>query len=134
VHLIPEAKLDVDGLVAKSNARLQESKAVLAELRGIQAPGNEALSHVIPIRNPKVIGNLDVYYYDYLKDHLDTMPTVKLDATLAYEALNLVDGHRSAAEIHNTLRAAYGDVAPQDLLDYFKLLEKAGVVSIRGLP
>jgi hypothetical protein len=37
-------------------------------------------------------------------------------------------------EIHNTLRAAYGEVALQDLLDYFKLLEKAGVVSIRGLP
>jgi len=45
-----------------------------------------------------------------------------------------VDGRRSVTEIHNTLRAAYGDVAPQDLLDYFKLLEKADVVSIRSLP
>jgi len=105
-----------------------------ADLRGKQVRGDETLSHIIPIRNPKVIGNLDVYYYDYLKDHLETVPTVKLDGTLAYEALNLVDGRRSVTQIHNTLRAAYGAVAPQDLLDYFKLLEKAGVVTIRGLP
>ena len=134
VQLIPEAKLDVDGLMAKSNARWEESKAVLAQLRGKQVRGDESLSRVIPTRNPKVIGNLDVYYYDYLKDHLETEPPVKLDGTLAYEALNLVDGRRSVTEIHNTLRAAYGEVVPQDLLDYFKLLEKAGVVSIRGLP
>jgi aminopeptidase YwaD len=133
-QLIPESKPFVDGLVAQSNARLEESKAVLAELRGKQIRSDETLSRIIPVRNPKVIGNLDVYYYDYLKDHLDTVPPVKLDATQAYEALNLVDGHRSVTEIHNTLRAAYGAVAPQDLLDYFKLLEKAGVVSIRGLP
>jgi hypothetical protein len=57
-----------------------------------------------------------------------------LDGTLAYEALNLVDGHRSVSEVYDILRAAYGEVASQDLLDYFKLLEKAGVVSIRGLP
>jgi aminopeptidase YwaD len=133
-QLIPESKSIVDGLVAKSNARLEESKAVLAELRGKQVHGDETLSRIIPARNPKVIGNLDVYYYDYLKDHLDTLPAIKLDGTQAYEALNLVDGRRSVTEIHNTLRAAYGAVAPQDLLDYFKLLEKAGVVSIRGLP
>jgi len=133
-RLIPEAKHVVDGLVAKSNARLEESKAVLADLRGKQVRGDETLSRIIPVRNPKVIGNLDVYYYDYLKDHLDTVPAVKLNGTLAYEALNLVDGHSSVADIHNTLRAAYGQVASQDLLNYFKVLEKAGVVSIRGLP
>jgi aminopeptidase YwaD len=133
-QLIPESKPVVDGLIAKSNVRVEESKAVLAELRGKQIRGDETLSRIIPVRNPKVIGNLDVYYYDYLKDHLDTVPVVKLDGTQAYEALNLLDGRRSVTEIHNTLRAAYGDVAPQDLLDYFKLLEKAGVVSIRGLP
>ncbi len=120
--------------MAKSNARLEESKAVLAELRGKQVQTDAALSRIIPVRNPKVIGNLDVYYYDYLKDHLETAPAVKLDGTLAYEALNLVDGRRSVTEIHDTLRAAYGEVASQDLLDYFKVLEKAGVVSIRGLP
>jgi hypothetical protein len=133
-QLIPESKSSVDGLVAKSNARLEESRAVLAELRGKPVRGDETLSRIIPARNPKVIGNLDVYYYDYLKDHLETVPPAKLDGTLAYEALNLVDGRRSVTEIHNTLRAAYGAVASQDLLDYFKLLEKAGVVSIRGLP
>jgi len=133
-QLIPESKPVVDHLVTKANARLEESKAVLAELRGKQVRGDETLSRVIPMRNPKVVGNLDVYYYDYLKDHLETMPPVKLNGTLAYEALNLVDGHRSVTEIHNTLRAAYGAVTPLDLLDYFKLLEKAGVVTIRGLP
>jgi aminopeptidase YwaD len=133
-QLIPDAKPVVDSLVAKSNARLDESKAVLAELRGKQIRGDESLSRIIPARNTKVVGNLEVYYYDYLKDHLENAPAVKLDGTVAYEVLNLVDGRRNMTEIHNTLRAAYGDVAPQDLLDYFKLLEKAGVVSIRGLP
>jgi aminopeptidase YwaD len=132
--LIPEAKAIVDGLVAKSNARMEESKAVLAELRGKQVRTSDTFSRIIPTRNPKVIGNLDVYYYDYLKDHLETAPAVKLNGTLAYEALNLVDGHRSVSEVYDILRAAYSEVASQDLLDYFKLLEKAGVVSIRRLP
>jgi aminopeptidase YwaD len=133
-QLIPEAKPVVDGLMAKSNLRLEESRAVIGELRGKQVRAGDTLNRIIPARNPKVIGNLDVYYYDYLKDHLDTVPPVKLDGTLTYEALNLVDGRRSVTEIHNTLRSAYGELALQDLLDYFKLLEKAGVVSIRGLP
>ncbi len=130
LRLAPESKPLVDGLIARVDSRLSEAKAVLAELRGAYVRKKDALDAVIPARNPKVIGNLEVYYYDYLKDHLGSVPPITLEGTMAYEALNLVDGRRSITEIRNVLRAAYGPISPADLLDYFKVLEKAGVVTI----
>src|SRR5260370_8874227 len=101
-------------------------------MRGVYVRKKDALDAVIPARNPKVIGNLEVYYYDYdyLKDHLGSVPPITLEGTMAYEALNLVDGRRSITEIRNVLRAAYGPISPADLLDYFKVLEKAAVLTI----
>jgi hypothetical protein len=77
-----------------------------------------------------VIGNLEVYYYDYIRDHVPDAPKPTLDGTLAYEALNLVNGARSVAEIRGVLAAAYGDVSGDALLRYFQLLARAGVVSL----
>ena len=129
-QLAPESKSVVDSLAPKVAARESEAQAVLAELRGRYVREDETLDHVIPSRNPKVIGNVEVYYYDYLKDHIQSVPPLKLDGTLAYEALNLVDGHRSVTEIRNILRAAYGPVATSDVMNYFDVLEKAGVVKV----
>ncbi|MGH9937784.1 MAG: hypothetical protein ACREAM_16175, partial [Blastocatellia bacterium] len=76
----------------------------------------DSFSVIIPKRNPNVIGNLGVYYYNYLDDHLnDESPgdfarlgELPNGEALMYETLNLVDGQRTVREIRNVLSAAYG--------------------------
>ncbi|MGH7456356.1 MAG: hypothetical protein ACRENG_33700, partial [bacterium] len=93
---------------------------------------------IVPQRNPKVIGNLEVYYYDYIDDHLNgespgdlaRLTSLPNGGTLAYETLNLVDGKRNVRQIRDVLSAAYGPVSAGAVLDYLKLLEKIGVVKL----
>jgi aminopeptidase YwaD len=96
------------------------------------------LNKMIPKRNPAVVGNLNVYYYDYLRDHfpnenfevLTKLEALPQGETIAYETLNLIDGRRSGIEIKNILDAAYGTVPEDILVSYLKLLEKMRVISI----
>jgi hypothetical protein len=93
----------------------------------------------VPQRNPKVIGNLEVYYYDYIEDHLNgespgdlaRLASLPNGGTLAYETLNFVDGKRSVRQIRDVLSAAYGPVPADAVFDYLKLLEKINVVSLK---
>ncbi|HEV2687726.1 MAG TPA: hypothetical protein VGV35_04205, partial [Bryobacteraceae bacterium] len=129
--LAPESRPLLDDLVSKSASRQSDLLATLAVLRGNYVhPEPDLIGRLAPTRNPKVVGNLEVYYYDYLKDHLPFVPDHQLDSTLAYEALNLADGHRTIAEIRNILSANYSKVTAQAVYDYFKILEKAEVVKL----
>src|SRR5262249_1341491 len=70
----------------------------------------------VPVRNPSIVGPLNVYYYDYFGD----IPGADLSKTalaaredgdvLAYEALNLADGKRSVSEIRDVLVGRYAPV------------------------
>jgi aminopeptidase YwaD len=99
---------------------------------------DSALQKLLPKRNPAVIGGLSVYYYDYFEDHLpqENLEVLKKLGALPqgeiirYEALNLIDGRKNIFEIKQILNAAYGNFPEDLLLDYMKLLEKAGVISI----
>jgi len=96
---------------------------------------------IIPERNAGVIGNLEVYYYDYRDDHLKgespgnlaRLASLPNGGTLTYETLNLVDGKRNVREIRDVLSAAYGMAPAEAVLDYLKLLEKCGVVTLRQI-
>ena len=127
-QLAPGVRQTIDGLIRHVTDR--EAAAVLREFRGEAPAGRDPVSAIVPRRNPQVIGNLEVYYYDYIRDHVPDAPKPTLDGTLAYEALNLVNGARSVAEIRGVLAAAYGDVSGDALLRYFQLLARAGVVSL----
>ncbi len=129
--LAPDQKPLLDDLISKSASRQTDLLATLASLRGNYVrPEPDLIGALAPTRNPKVVGNLEAYYYDYLKDHLPFVPDHKLDATMAYEALNLADGHRTISEIRNVLSANYAKLKTQDIYDYFKILEKAEVVKL----
>ena len=130
----------LDNLAKSLNAR--ETEAMTA-LRAFSPESNAASSPdmfetIVPQRHPKVIGNLEVYYYDYLEDHLNgespgdlsRLTSLPNGGTLAYETLNLVDGKRSIREIRNVLSAAYGMVPVDVVFDYLKLLKKIGVVAL----
>jgi hypothetical protein len=89
----------------------------------------------IPVR--KVIGPMNIYYYDYVADRAkgDQRAAERIAAMphgeiLQYEILNLVDGKRSIQEIRDFVVAAYGPIATEDVADYLKLLERIGVVKL----
>ena len=95
-------------------------------------------NNIIPKRNVSVVGNLEVYYYDYIDDHLQgeapgnlaRLASLPNGGTLVYETLNLVDGKRNVREIRDILSAAYGAVAVDAVFDYLNLLKKIGVVTM----
>jgi hypothetical protein len=81
---------------------------------------------------------MHAFGYSYIEDHLPAGEDagLKLTGTLAYEALNLVDGKRSVAEIHDWLLAQCGAVCAADssllsagdVAAYLAALEKIRVV------
>lgn len=83
---------------------------------------------MIPKRNPAVVGNMQVYYYDVLADRTGDSPPG--NGLIQYEILNLVDGSRSARRIRTILHATYGSVSIDDVVGYLRALEKAGVVTL----
>lgn len=78
-------------------------------------------------RNPNVKGPLSVFGYDYFTDHLGKKP-LGLDEEYRYEALNLVDGTRTAAEVRDALAAIYGDVKLKDVEEYLAALASIDVI------
>ena len=92
----------------------------------------------IPTR--RVIGPMNVYYYDYIADRADADDLTVLEQiglrpkgeTILYEILNLVDGKRSIQAIRDYIAAAYGLVPIEEVSDYLRLLEKIGVVKVDG--
>jgi aminopeptidase YwaD len=92
----------------------------------------------VPAR--KVMGPMNVYYYDYVAERAggdDLRVIERINAKpggdiILYEILNLVDGKRSIQAIRDYVAAAYGPIAIEDVADYLRLLEKIGVVKIEG--
>ncbi|HXY24517.1 MAG TPA: M28 family peptidase [Candidatus Acidoferrum sp.] len=90
-------------------------------------------------RLPIVKGPLAVFGYDYFADHAKTagVATPKLMSyeglwgsgeEYAYEVLNFADGKRNAQEIRDAVSAEYGPVPLELVVEYFKALEKIGLV------
>jgi hypothetical protein len=51
---------------------------------------------------------------------------------LMFEALNFADGRRTLAEIRDEVSAEYGPVPLEEIEEYFRFLERVGVVAIRN--
>jgi aminopeptidase YwaD len=116
----------------------------LAEAIGRDAPhilAAAAGDERVPVRTDDVRGPLWVYYFDTLAERLPAIPPRgatsisspigRLSELQAFEALNLVDGARSVADIRDVLTGQYGAVAPEAVTEYFDTLAKAQVVRWR---
>lgn len=81
-------------------------------------------------RDPAVQGPMSVFGYDYLAAHLPAgrAEALKLAEGDRYEALNLVDGRRTAQEIRDALSAIYGPMPLPEVVEFLKALAEAGVV------
>jgi hypothetical protein len=101
------------------------------------SPSPPASDQRVPVRNPEILGPLNVYYYDYFAD----IPGAAFSKialadredgdVIAYEALNLADGARSVSEIRDVISGRYASVPLPAIAEYFDLLAKAGAVSYR---
>ncbi|HET9531061.1 MAG TPA: DUF4910 domain-containing protein [Blastocatellia bacterium] len=94
----------------------------------------QARADRIPVR--KVIGPMNVYYYDYVADRaspedlriIERISAKPRGDILLYEMLNLVDGKRSLQAIRDYLTAAYTPISVDDVFEYMRVLEKIGVI------
>jgi aminopeptidase YwaD len=91
----------------------------------------------VPVRNPDIVGPLDVYYSDYLTESLggDAVAKAALpgrgDGVLAWEAFNLVNGKRTVSDIRDVLTGRYAPVPLSEVAEYFDLLARAKAVTWR---
>ena len=85
-------------------------------------------------RNPEVKGPMHAFDFSYIEDKLgvESVSGLALQGAVAYEALNLVDGKRTASEIRNWLIAEFAPaIYPIPLADveaYLSALESIGVI------
>ena len=79
------------------------------------------------IRNPNVKGPMSAFGYDYFEDKYGK--PVRLNGQYHYEALNLVDGKRTAQEIRDALSAIYAPVELKDVEEYLAALASIGVIT-----
>jgi aminopeptidase YwaD len=80
-------------------------------------------------RNPKIKGTMGAFGYDYFTAHYPKHKDIRLAGQYRYEALNLVDGKRTAGEIRDALSAIYAPVALADVEQYLAALESIDVIS-----
>jgi hypothetical protein len=88
------------------------------------------LGRIVPVRVEDFVCPLDS---DYLLEKLgeEALQDINLSENSFYEALNFVDGQRSVLEIAKAVSAEYGPLDAQNVLAFFKVLEKAGLVSLK---
>jgi aminopeptidase YwaD len=78
-------------------------------------------------RNPQIKGPMSAFGYDYFDAHYKG-ERIRLSAEYRYEALNLVNGRRSAEEIRDMLSAIYEPVKLEDVRQYLDALASIGVI------
>ena len=89
-------------------------------------------------RRPEPRGPMSAFGYHWLEARLGAEAHGKLallaaqprwgGGDYAYEALNLVDGRRSAQDIRDALTAIYGPVPLDAVVEYLRALERTGVI------
>jgi aminopeptidase YwaD len=105
---------------------------------GAGAPRNAAAARVYR-RNPEPRGPMTGFGYSYFEDQAarHQLPAPALLARqglwgsdYAYEALNLVDGHRTVSQIRDALTAIDGPVPVDEVAEYLDDLERIGVLAV----
>ncbi|HEX4438945.1 MAG TPA: DUF4910 domain-containing protein [Thermoanaerobaculia bacterium] len=114
-----------------------EAARLRREGQSAAAPAGSAPDQRVPVRNPAISGPLNVYYYDYFADipgadfSKIALASAENGDVLAYEALNLANGRRTISEIRDAVAGLYTPVPLPAISEYFDLLAKSGVVTLR---
>lgn len=117
-----------------------ERKVTVAEPKPSAA--EQQLEQWVPTRNAAIKGPVNLWRPEYGSiwiaqktgnaDVLGQVPLTKSGRFVAYEALNFVDGRRTLLEIRDAVSAEYRPVAAADVEQYFRFLERLGVVDLKA--
>ncbi len=90
----------------------------------------KTLSRIVPLRDKNFVCPLQT---DWLAEKLgaEALEEIKLPGYTSYEALNFVDGYRSILDIKKAVSAEFSPVKLQDVLSFFRVLERAGLVTLK---
>ena len=102
-----------------------EMKTSFARFSG--AAGSQPAGGLRARRSTKIKGPMSAFGYDYFEDHYKG-PAIRLGSEYRYEALNLVNGRRTAKEIRDALSAIYEPVPLEDVEQYLAALASIGVI------
>lgn len=105
------------------------------------APADAKYINAFPQRDPSLQGPLNTYRPEYGRwwliektgdEHFDkNLPLTRRGDYVAYEVLNLANGHRSIAEIRDIVSAEFDPVPVEEVAQYFEFLQKLGAVQIK---
>jgi aminopeptidase YwaD len=93
-------------------------------------PERKEMDKIVPVRNEDFVCPLET---EYVEDRLGegALSGIELGSYGTYEALNFVDGRRSVLDISDALSAEFGPVDPSEVLDFFKVLERAELITLK---
>lgn len=144
---LARGRKQIEALHAANLAAFRDRVAgVAADLRVTlhePAPGagEHRLAGIVPARNTAIRGPVNIFRPEYGavwlaqktgdEAYLSTLAIAKNSRYVAYEALNFVDGKRSLLDIRDAVSAEYGPIDAADVEQYFRFLERAGVVSLK---
>jgi hypothetical protein len=116
----------------------REARLTLSE--PARTAGEVALAKWVPKRDPSIRGPVNLFRPEYgsiwiarKTGNPDVLGTVRLSAAgrfVPYEALNFVDGRRTLLEIRDAVSAEFGAVDAAQIEEYFRFLERLGVVTL----
>jgi aminopeptidase YwaD len=129
--LAPDVQKEIDGWIGRLQNVAGNTQAVAA------TPSGEGAT--VFTRAPEPKGPMSGFGYEYFQDKWGNKPAPRLlsarpqwgDGGYAYEALNLVDGRRTAQEIRDALSAIYGPVPLADVVEYLRALQTIGILTVK---
>ena len=112
----------------------QEMKASVARFFGekTRRPAATPKTGTVYRRNHAIKGTMSAFGYDYFTDKYKDAKSIRLGDEYRYEALNLVNGERTAAEIRDVLSAIYAPVPLADVEQYLAALASIEVILPSG--
>ena len=146
---IAQSKKQLDAVRVTDEAAFRESVAQLAAERKTTLNGpmptdaEQRLAAFVVKRNQNMRGPINLFRPEYggiwLAEKVGD-PTLALKLKIAslgrftaYEALNFVDDKRNMLEIRDLTNSEYGPIGPDAIEEYFRFLERVGVVSIASV-
>jgi hypothetical protein len=143
---IARARTQLQGLQAANESAFRDrATGLAADLKVAFAeptltPAEQRLATLVPKRNEAIRGPVNLFRPEYGaiwlaqkvgdENFLTKVRLASRGRFVPYEALNFVDGKRNLLDIRNAVSAEYGPMDPTEVEEYFRFLEKAGVVTI----
>jgi aminopeptidase YwaD len=119
------------------------SRAGVVNFKPVSPSADKRFAIEIPARDPQIRGPVNFFRAEYGRwwliektgdEHFEQkVPLSKYGHYMLYEALNLIDGKRSVAEIRDFISAEYEPVSVQDVDQYLRFLESVGVIHMKTI-